>query len=685
VQRRTRWTIGLCILIVVGLVVDLTLWWPFGNDNHRSIGSGVTATGSNLPKKLHAQLADPSVSLPYTPNVITPLSKIYQIGPSGALPGMTSFTLPLNDKFVPSDEALLLAMTAESPKGPWTPLLKQDAAGKQTAQPDVELSADGFSATVQTPHLSLFTIVKVQIGSLAEIVKDAAGVSIGGLGDVLNMAAKSFHSLTANLFAHASAPKCADTDKAKAESYTFTTDKKDTVLSCFGMQAGKRVVKMVDNRTYPLLVHHTGATVVDNGPSFKMRLAQLSKLVSGQDTVLFPMEDATFGVDLPDEGGSAVLSTEFNATAQNLYSLEVALRVAIMLFTNFGSGSGVAVNGAIKAEMPSADLLDKALGVSDCSSLVWDNDDLDFGEILNRCASPEAIMTLFGVTGLILAPIMVVAPVIAFFKSQLNALGDQFNKRDRSKLTVTRADTADLCPNGPAACGGISQADVDGDGKLDELALSTGPEHHYTVTAKLATGDIITGDAGFQERGPLQSIDDWTASDLSFVGFSDINTQPGKEIVVKIKYSTHDDFYDQGSYSTWAVSMLTFMGNRLDVVQQVDGAGFPYYTYDTGVNDWRANGFQCSKAANGQTQLVMWDIYTIDYKGQSGNSYQVSTDTYVTDPYNTYEFQVVDDGSTHTEHPLGDSSGVHKLIKQLSDTGCPGLSQLPLPRYYAGD
>jgi hypothetical protein len=669
---------------VLTLVAATYVFWP--SAHHRAIGAGVIAESTNLRGDLHAQVAA-SVRLPYTnADLITPVGKIYQIGPSGGLPASTSLTLPFPQKVTVGEDELLLAMTAESPTDTWVPVLKLDSHGKPTAQPAVTLAPDGMSATLVTNHLSLYTFVKVKLGKVAAIVKDVAGKVVGGIKDVLNMAAQTFNSLTADLFAHATPPTCTGVDQAKADNYQFQPDGKDTVLSCFGYQNGQRIVKLVNNRTYPLLVHHTGFTVVDDGPSFRLRLSQLSKLVSGPDTVLFPNETAVFGVNL-QSGGSAELTTEFSGMAQSLYSLEIGLRLALLFLTNLGSGTGVAAGGGtITDEMPMLDMLDKALNVTDCGSLLADNQSLDFGEVLNRCASPSALLTMFGKRALILAPIMVVAPVIAYFKSQFNALGDQFNQRDRSTITVTRVDTTVLCPSG--TCAAIAQADIDGDRQPDTVTLSIDPSfqdsREYVVTAKLATGKVVSGTLNFDNGGALTLDGTWQLTDLSFVGSSQVNGLPGDEIVVKLHYTSHDNFWTTGTANTWAIGMLTYIGGDELLIPNVGNGDFPYYVYDPGTSEWSAQGFRCAKASDGSPLLDMWRVSVEDSNTSGNHEYSLSQEYYRPDdaPQSQYNWRISDHGDeVQNEVPLTDRAALKAKIAELSNTGCPGLPQLPLPDY----
>ncbi|HSE61757.1 MAG TPA: hypothetical protein VLA88_05700, partial [Candidatus Saccharimonadales bacterium] len=657
-----RWTrvhtaITAVVVVVALVVAGLFVWGPLGSsDKPRDIGAGVRAEGKSLPKGLHAVTADvvPQLNL----QLFTPVSHSYEITPPGKLPAATAFRLPLAAAFPPDEGYMLLPLTAESPEGPWTPLLSKQANG--SLAPAIRLSPDSLSAYITTDHLSFFTIVKVAVGRVIDVVKDAGGKVIGGVKTVLDLMAQSFHSLTENLFYEAKPPTCENEAGALDGSYSITKPTRDTVFTCFGLENGVRVLKVVNHRRYPLLLHYTGMTVLDDGSSFRMRLAQLTRAVSGPDSVLFPGEQITYKVDLPKEGGTARLSAEFEGRAQSLYSLEVALRLALQFMTNFGAGSGNAVNGAILGQSDLLDKMDKLLQNADCGSLIFDHSTVDFGEVLKRCAGPSELLSTFGKNplALVAAPVLVVAPVIAYFKSQFNALGDLLNDRDKAEVVITRADTAKLCPNGAANCPDAGAADLDGDGRMDQISLVVNPQEdscgYYEARAVLATGQEVSGGVCFSWGPMVDPV--YKKTELSFVGFAPINGTKGDEIVIKLKYWTDDPFYSLGPFQTWSVIVLTledYSGGNFKLEPPEVGAGwFPYYTYDIHLDGWEANGFQCDKSADGTPKLVWWSINVIDSQTKREYEYTVTKTVFVPSQSYPSDFEQAQTGGSSQTFPL---------------------------------
>jgi hypothetical protein len=324
------------------------------------------AIGTKVPQGLHASVVD-GAALPFNTDAVKPISKLYRLDPSGPLPSTTTIRLPLISTVVADSGDLIIGVRAPSPEGPWAPL-------------QAEVSTDGRFATFQTDHLSLFGIVRV-------IVRGVRGV--------LQFLKTAFDGFSGGLTAKAENPQCAGESAARRDQYTVISESKDTILWCFGLEEGRRVLRVVNNRRYPLIVEHPGLTVIDDGPSFQFRLAQLARAISGRSTVLFPNEQALFGVNLPNTGGTARLHTELNGAARSLYALEIGLRTAAMLLTYFGAGSGVPVNGALKGQLPWLDKLDETLRHADCFANITDVS-FNVGKLIATCLSPARLLELFG-------------------------------------------------------------------------------------------------------------------------------------------------------------------------------------------------------------------------------------------------------------------------------------------------
>jgi hypothetical protein len=62
------------------------------------------------------------------------------------------------------------------------------------------------------------------------------------------------------------------------------------------------------------------------------------------------------------------------------------------------------------------------------------------GALVSGCFSPSHLLKAFGTAGLLLAPIVAVGGLVAFFHGEWNALVDQFNGHDKYTVAITRAN-----------------------------------------------------------------------------------------------------------------------------------------------------------------------------------------------------------------------------------------------------
>jgi hypothetical protein len=318
------------------------------------------------------------------------LSKVYQVTPRGRLETSTTLRLPLNRR-IPRGY-VVVAATAKSKGAPWLPLI---------AKP----SGDGKYVTVSVTHLSIFSVFGISVKrALAWLKKNVLDGIDGGFT------------------AEAQPPHCQNEAQARTNGYSIASNSKDTVFWCFGVENGQRVLRVVNNRRYPLAVTHPGLTVIKAG-SLDLELAQLSRAVSGNETIISPRDEVVFGADLTS-GGTGAIHTEFDGVGQSLYQLEVGVSVAVDMLTHFGA-SGHATLTALKTLLKS----------KDCASAIGGSS----GEVIEKCFTPGQIKEAFGYAGLLVAPIMAAGPILNFFRSEFNSVFDQVNHRDEYRVVIRRA------------------------------------------------------------------------------------------------------------------------------------------------------------------------------------------------------------------------------------------------------
>lgn len=183
-------------------------------------------------------------------------SRTYQLSPSGPLASPQTVRLPLTHR-VPPGWAIVVA-TAETSQGPWAYL-------------PATLSADRRTAIFTTVHHSLFTVIGEDVSSLLGFFKT-----------------EFLDGLSSGATASAAQPSCAS-EAAARSGYTVQSSAGPTVYWCFGIDSsGQRILRVVNNRLYPLEIQHPGLTVAEQPAIDYGSLASLSHLLSGQLSILAP-------------------------------------------------------------------------------------------------------------------------------------------------------------------------------------------------------------------------------------------------------------------------------------------------------------------------------------------------------------------------------------------------------------
>lgn len=314
------------------------------------------------------------------------LSEVYQVSVVSQPTAGARLAIPVRRAYDVSTDVPVV-LVSNSVSGPWQPL-----AGT--------LVPGGQLVSAVTPHFSFFTAILVPVTAvIAELTK-------------------IFNEATSGALAEAKAPSCAKEKQARTQGWSVASTGQNTVQWCLGVAAGgSRYVTLVNNRRYPLSVAHPGGVEVARSDSAS-ELASYAKFASPGRTLLLPRDRVSYTLT-----GSAKVRTEFDGSAQSLYALQVGVELAFAFLTKFGLVGNIDKG------------LSVALQSTKCVTVLQDIGQT--GRILRDCFDPAMLRQAFGQSGLFLAAIMTVAPVAEFFRSSLNALGDQFNGRDRYGVNVT--------------------------------------------------------------------------------------------------------------------------------------------------------------------------------------------------------------------------------------------------------
>lgn len=389
--------ITIIIAVIAAVAVGITTWFVIFRDTPATgeIGEGVRITNT-APRKLKASASNKKP--PVQKGLGEFISTTYDIGPSGPLATPTTLELPLNRKA--SSKERLVVFTA--PMG-----------GKWSVLP-AKLMPGGRSVQVTTAHLSLFSVVSLNIGKAFEQLKQ--------------LVREFYDGLSSGATAEAAPPKCQNEADARTDNYAIDSSHKDTVYWCFGIEGGKRIIKMVNNRRYPLLAGYKRLKLTSSGEYKAWSLDQLARYLAQGDAVIFPRDQVTFSADLSaDLFSNAYVRTRHDGVAWALNQLQVGVETAAMLLTHFGMG----------APRNAREIISMLLDNPACAAN-FANSKKNAGEIVRDCLSSKMIMQVFGNAGLLLVPVMALGGVAEHFRSTANMAFDSLNGRDKYTLVVSR-------------------------------------------------------------------------------------------------------------------------------------------------------------------------------------------------------------------------------------------------------
>lgn len=431
-RLRTRTLVSLVLLTLTIVLSGLFLAYRYftaGTSSSKEIGNGVTVMGSNLPGNMQATLSQ--IQAPFSPALATNISPTYQISPSGALQSPITIQLPLK-RAVPAGSKLTV-MTTDSPGGPWTPLM-------------ATLSQDGKSVSIHVDHLSFFDILWLDISAL--------------LNDFKKTFVDAFMPVS---FKGATPPTCQNGNQARQDNYSITsTPGRNVLYWCFGLENGKRVLKAVNNRVFPISMLHPSLTENTVSPiPFWQHIEQIDANLR-QEVLLLPGGEADFTADV-GIGKKGHLQTQWDAGADMIVGFQMAIETLAAIFVFFGYKAPVAI-ATIGAVLDSGDC---ASVLTDIITTLHPNP----GQFFKNCLSPENLKEVYGkvwagLFGLVLSA----GDIIDYLVGSSAGLIDSLLMRDQYEVTITHPAPS-ACPPGPEVCLGTRAGNVVGDG-TDQIGVT---------------------------------------------------------------------------------------------------------------------------------------------------------------------------------------------------------------------
>jgi hypothetical protein len=443
------------------------------------------------------------VATPAAPRLrhVQVFSHTYRLSPSGPLARPQTIRLPLT-RPVPAGWAVVVA-TAETTHGPWSYL-------------PARLSADRQTAIFTTAHHSVFTVIGEDVSSLLGFFKT-----------------QFLDGLSSGTTASAAQPACAG-EAAARSGYTVQSSTGRTVYWCFGTDSsGQRILRVVNNRPYPLEIQHPGLTVAERSAIDYGSLASLSHLISGRLSILAPGAQIGYRVILP-AGQEAGARTAADGLGQSLFALQTGINALLAILTRFGAG------GASKG----ITAMNSALGDAACADAMAGGNP---GAILASCLSPKDMLEDFGTAGLLLAPLAAAGGLADFFASEFQGLHDILTGQDQYTIIVQRQAAVPVLgqPAGDFVHG-------QGFGEAQPATVFNGGDPTGLVqgiTWSSWGGSTATGTGTSDYVGPHQIVATGTQEKVTIVAF-DLGTCSGKLMyrAVEWYFPQHGQNFNPGQY-----------------------------------------------------------------------------------------------------------------------------------------
>lgn len=483
---RHRWVIPTtAVVLVLALVAGLGAWahatdqWPFNpsSGSYRALGTTAVGINKDAPKSITGAV-DPKAAKP-TFELVQPLGDVTHITPDGSQTAEITLRFTLNRKVTDPNDVLIATSETGKP-GSWTLMAP------------VEVSKDGQYAYVKTTHLSWWQPLWRSFTDLTNAVVTELKRQLDGLDG--------------GATAEAEQPKCDNEQTAKTKGYSIKRKGAEVLYYCLGLANGKPVAEIANKRRYPIFINHKGISVPEK-PKSKLGLEMLGRQAFSNDrTVMMPFDQLKLNYDL-SKGQGKSFTTEYNGFAESLYQLEFGITTLLNVLTRFGAGGGTISNGAVKiTEFDAvAEKMSKALQIKDCFNAI-NTDNPNSGDILSGCFDPAAIADMFGWKGVLLATVMVVGPVINFFKNSFETLKDLLTRQDQETITVAfnPPELPKVLFAGEWMVHGFSKPIVIDDSLTTTFSSNNGPcprpdndavmcERSVTIKFKVTSKDTLTG------------------------------------------------------------------------------------------------------------------------------------------------------------------------------------------------
>ena len=218
-------------------------------------------------------------------------------------------------------------------------------------------------------------------------------------------------------------PVCDGSTDALKDGYSVGHSRgKKTVYWCFGLENGKRVLKVTNRRTLPIQVAHASVPQVATGTTPK-RWAAWAGFLGDAETVLPPGRTVTYDAEL-EPTKHLLVSARTDAKQQSLRALQATAGALVTRVVGFGAGRSNTVNTVAGL-----------LGRPQCKRTIGQGTD----KMLAGCFSRRKVIATFGSRGRLLAKLLAAPSTATFLRKQTGAIAVVVQKNGVQNIVVRRA------------------------------------------------------------------------------------------------------------------------------------------------------------------------------------------------------------------------------------------------------
>ena len=240
----------------------------------------------------------------------------------------------------------------------------------------------------------------------------------------------AFAQFTGGAYSNAAPPACSGESQARQDGYSVSASSGNTVLWCYGMENGDLVVKVVNNRRYPLLVAHR--LPILGGSSGGDAFQKASSLLNLGDALIYPRDETDFAGSV-NPGQRSRLAGDYAPVAGYLDALSTGVSAWLTIVTRGGS-----------ADNPSKvmTIVDEMLTLDGCRAAAAGG---DTQAIQGSCFTPDMFGKVFGsFWGVVATMVQSVSEFANWVRGTLNSIADSVDGRASFEIVASRANGSAL-------------------------------------------------------------------------------------------------------------------------------------------------------------------------------------------------------------------------------------------------